>query len=116
MFLHACRTSLENTVGKVEFLLFPQCFLPFRRTFRYFHQILNCQLQLLSFSKSLKFVNWEKLNSLPKDILVNINWSNFKAFAEDSSGVTTKVEFLFKRIESTDEKTEIAGCQGGLIQ
>ena len=37
--------SLENTVGKGEiaryeqFLLFPQCFLPFWRTFCHFHQI-----------------------------------------------------------------------------
>ena len=37
--------SLENTVGKGEiahneqYLLFPQCFLPFWITFRQFHQI-----------------------------------------------------------------------------
>ena len=37
--------SFENTVGKEEiarieqFLLFPQCFLPFQRTSHHFHQI-----------------------------------------------------------------------------
>ena len=37
--------SLENTEGKGEiahneqFLLFPQCFLPFWRTFFHFHQV-----------------------------------------------------------------------------
>ena len=44
--------SFENTVGKGEiarneqFFLFPQCFLPFQRTFYHFHQIWNCRLQI----------------------------------------------------------------------
>ena len=54
----------ENTVGKGEiaryeqFLLFPQYFLLFWRTFRHFHQILNCRLQTLSVWKTLIFVVW----------------------------------------------------------
>ena len=64
-FLHY--KSFENTVGKGEivhneqFLLFPQCFLPFRRTFYHFHQIGNCRLQSLSVLKSLKFVVWDRV-------------------------------------------------------
>ena len=60
--------SFENTVGKGEiahneqFLLFPQCFLPFWRTFCHFHQIWNCGLQSLSVWASLKFVVWETIN------------------------------------------------------
>ena len=60
--------SFENAAGKGEiagneqFLLFPQCFLPVRRTVFHFHQILNCRLQTLSVWKSLKFVIWERIN------------------------------------------------------
>ena len=59
--------SCENTVGKGEiarneqFLLYPQRFLPVRRTFCHFNQILNCRLQTLSIWKSLKFVVWERV-------------------------------------------------------
>ena len=61
--------SFEDTVGKGEiahikqFLLFPQCFLPDRRTFFHFHQIQNCCLQTLSDWKSLKSVVWERVKS-----------------------------------------------------
>ena len=60
-----CR-SVENNVGKGEiahnkqFLLFPHCLLPIRRTFCHFPQIQNCRLQTLSVWKSLKFVVWER--------------------------------------------------------
>ena len=59
--------SFENTVGKEEiahneqFLLLPQRFLPFCRSFCLIHQIKNCRLQTLSVWKSLKFVVWEKV-------------------------------------------------------
>ena len=59
--------SFENPVGKGEsardkqFLLFPQCFLPFLKTFSPFHQTRNCRLQTLSIWKSLKFVVWERV-------------------------------------------------------
>ena len=52
--------SFYNTVGKGEiacnkqFLLFPQRFLLTLRTFCHFHRTLNCCLQTLSVSKSLK--------------------------------------------------------------
>ena len=45
--------SFENIVGKGEiarneqFLRFPQCFLPFWRTFCHFHRFQNCRLQTL---------------------------------------------------------------------
>ena len=65
----------ENTVGKGEiardeqFLFFPQCFLPFWRTFCHFHQIQNCRLQTLSVWKSLKFLVWGRVN--PKWFTLN---------------------------------------------
>ena len=65
--------SFENTVVKGEiscnkqFLLFPQCFLSFWRSFCHFHQIQNCCVQTLSVWKSLKCVLWERVNSLPND-------------------------------------------------
>ena len=51
-FLHVCNTSLLKTLGKGEiarneqFLLFPQCFLLFRRTFWHFikFEIVVCKL------------------------------------------------------------------------
>ena len=57
--------SLENTVGKrkiarnEQFLLFPQCFLPYWRRFRHFHEVWNCRPQTLSVWKSLKLSVWE---------------------------------------------------------
>ena len=67
-FLRVCsRGSFENSVGKGEiaryeqFLLFPQYFLPFKRTFSYFYSIWNCRLQTLSKWKSLKSVVWERV-------------------------------------------------------
>ena len=57
--------SFENTDGKEiarneQFLLFPKCFLPFKRTFCNFYVILNCHLQTLSIRSSPKFVIWER--------------------------------------------------------
>ena len=69
--------SFENTVGKGEiaryeqFLLFPQCFLPFRKIFLHFHQIQNCHLQTISVRKSLEFDVWKRV----KDI--KSNWRDF---------------------------------------
>ena len=60
-------TAFENTMGNGEiarneqFLLFPQCFLLFWRTFCHFHQIQNCRLFILSVCKSLTFVVWERV-------------------------------------------------------
>ena len=44
-----------------QFLLFPQCFLPFWRTFCHFHKTQNCRLQTFSVRKNLKFVVWERV-------------------------------------------------------
>ena len=70
-FSRVCYTSLENTVGKGEiarnkqFLFFPQLLLTFWIIFSHVYQIPNCCLQTLSVWKSLKFVVWERVNSLP---------------------------------------------------
>ena len=42
---------------------FLQCFLPIRRNFCHFHQVLNCRLLPLSVWKSLRFVVWERVNA-----------------------------------------------------
>ena len=47
-----------------QFLLFPQYFLPFWKTFCHFHQINSGSLQTLLAWKSLKFVIWERVKPL----------------------------------------------------
>ena len=48
------QTTFENIVGKGEiardeqFLLFPQCFLPYQKIIFEFHHVLKCRLQTLS--------------------------------------------------------------------
>ena len=60
----------KNTVGKGEiacnkqFLLFPQCFLPFWRGFCYLHQLCNYCQQTLSVWTGLKYVVWERFNNM----------------------------------------------------
>ena len=67
-FLCVCRTSLLKTLWEKEkllieqFLLYLQCFLPFRRPFHHFHQTLSCHQQTLSLRKSLNFVVWERVD------------------------------------------------------
>ena len=69
-FLRVCSRSLENTVGKgqiarnEQFLLSLQSFLLVWRTICHFHQFRNCRLQTVSIWKSLKFVVWEKVQSV----------------------------------------------------
>ena len=58
LFFRVCSASLLNE----QFLLFPQCFVPFWRTICHFHYYNNCRLQTLSVWKSLKFVVWERVN------------------------------------------------------
>ena len=62
--LRVCCINLlkkKNTVGNEEiahneqFLLFPQCFLPFWRTFCKFYRIQKCRLPTPSVPESLKF-------------------------------------------------------------
>ena len=79
-FLRVCITSQLKTMGKGEiaryeqFLLFPQCFLPFWRTCCHFHQIKNCYLQTLSVSKLLKFVVWESVKAVFNSISIILRW------------------------------------------
>ena len=74
--------SFENTVRKGEiahneqFLLFPQCFLPFQKTLCHFYKIQNCHLQTLSILKNLKFVVLDRVNCLIKCILLVHNCDN----------------------------------------
>ena len=70
-FLHVCwKFFFENTVGKGEiahnkqFLIFPQCFLPFSRTFCNFSSNLKLSSATLSVWKNLKFVVWERGKAL----------------------------------------------------
>ena len=65
-----CLQSFENTVGKgkiarnEQFFLFPQCFLPFWKTFSLSHQTYFFCLQTLSPWKSLKFVIRERIKRI----------------------------------------------------
>ena len=75
-FLRACITSPLKTLGKGEiaryeqFLLFPQCFQFFWRTFHHFHQTQNCRLQILLIWKSLEFVVLERVNISPAEFVL----------------------------------------------
>ena len=44
--------------GKLHFLLFPQCFLPFPKQISIFQSHLFCRLQMLSICPVLNFVVW----------------------------------------------------------
>ena len=65
--------SFENTerTGEIarneQFLIFPQCFLFFSRTFHHFHQIWKCRLQSLSLQMRLKSVVWGRVNISPSN-------------------------------------------------
>ena len=74
--------SCENTMGKGEiardkqFLLFPQCFLTFWRTFHHLYQIQNFHQQTFSVWKSLEFVVWERVNKgklLIRELIASAN-------------------------------------------
>ena len=67
LFLRVCSTTILKTLWEKEkiarneqFLLFPQCFLPFWRTFSHIYQIFNSRLQNLSVWNGLKFVRFGK--------------------------------------------------------
>ena len=78
-FLRICSTSLENSVGKGEialkkqFLLFPQHFLTFQKTFHHFHQLKKCCLQTLPTWENLKVVIWERVDLDQSKILSSGN-------------------------------------------
>ena len=102
----------EVTMGKGEiapnkqFLLFPQCFLPFWRTFCYFRQIQNSHLQTLSVWKNLKFVVLEKIKPFPKQH--NSDSSKLKGLADDNFKFDENGKAFSKRVENTVGKGEIA--------
>ena len=80
----------EIAVGKGEtarneqFLRFPQCFLPFWRTFCHIYQIWNCRLQPLWIWKGLKHVVWETEQCLN----VFKNKVNFRSISSSGSPTT----------------------------
>ena len=57
--------------------------------------LVQCTSRLQTFSvwKSLKFVVWERGNSLPTEKFKD--WSKFKAFADKKIKSKSKAEFLF---------------------
>ena len=64
-------------------------------------------MQKLSVCKSLKFVIWEKVNSLPKDKY--LNRTKLKAFEDDKLDVAKITITLFGRVENTMRMGENAG-------
>ena len=93
---------VENIVGKgvcagyQHFLLFPQCF------------------QKASFSGSLKVrIVWLKVNSLPKDTI--LNQSKFKAFADKKIKVNKKLKLVLERVETIVGKGENAGLSASSL-
>ena len=53
------------------------------------------------------------VNSLPNDTI--LDWSKFKAFADDKINVTEKLKFVLVRVENIVEKGENAGYQHFLL-
>ena len=49
------------------------------------------------------------LNFLPNDKI--FDWSRLKAFADDKTNVTEKIQFVLGRVENIVGKEENAGCQ-----
>ena len=60
--LHMCKGDIARDE---QFLLFQQCFLPFKRT-------LNSLLQSLSIWKSLIFIIWERVKPLRASIMTSV--------------------------------------------
>ena len=58
-------------------------------TFRHFYPIQSCRLQTLSFWKSLKFVIWKRVNSLPNKKC--LDWPKLKAFADNKLNLAGKL-------------------------
>ena len=53
------------------------------------------------------------MNALPNDKM--IDWSNFKAFADDNSNMAEMVKLVFERVENIAGKGENAGHQHFLL-
>ena len=79
-----------------QFLLFPQCF------------------QKVCFPGVSKgVIVWEWVNSLPNN--KSLNWSKFKAFADDKINVNVNLKFDLGRVENIEGKGENAGYQHFLL-
>ena len=109
--------SFENTVGKGEiacneqFLLFPVFSLFFKELsfiFTKFEIVVS-----LSVGKNLKFVVWERVNSLPNDKILDA--TKLKAFADDKINIAKMTISLHDRVENNVEKGENAGIQHFLL-
>ena len=64
-FLRVYSTSLLKTLWEKEKLLIRSVFYPFEELSVIFIKFEICRLQALSVSKSVKFVLWERVNTLP---------------------------------------------------
>ena len=130
-FLRVCSTGLkfENYVGKGEiarkeqFLLFPQPFLPFQRTFHSLYQLQNCRLQTPSVWEKSKICRFGKgytyktshhnlwihkihlFNSLPNNIFLDS--SELKEFADDNLKFDENGKEFYNRVENTVGQGEI---------
>ena len=110
-FLRVCSISLLKTLWEKEKLLVTSnfsfshsVFYPFWTTFFHFHQIQNCRLQTLSVWKSLKFVVWERVKTLPIGKVFNFdeNGGKFSKKVEKTGGGEKKEFFLFPIVFSED--------------
>ena len=67
--------------------------------------------------KSKKGITWSSsffcINSLPNNKF--LDWSNFKAYADDKINVTETLKFVLGRVENIVEKGENAGYQHFLL-
>ena len=64
-------------------------------------------------SPSMVSPSCDIVNSLPNDKI--LDWSKFKAFAEDKENVTQKLKFMFKMVENLVGKGENSGYQHFLL-
>ena len=62
---------------------------------------------------SLKYVGWERVNSLPNNKILDM--SKLKVFADDKINVTQKLKLAFGRVENIVGKGENAGYQHFLL-
>ena len=83
----------RNCYHKEQFLLFPQCFLPVRRTFCHLHEIQNCYLQTVSVWKCLKFVVWESVNE-------SANWNHYQGVKVRTSWLRIWGHWCTSKIET----------------
>ena len=68
---------------------------------------------IFSFSLNFSYPFMDKFNPLPNNKI--LDWSKFKAFADDKINMTEKLKFLFRKVENIGRKGENAGYQYFLL-